>query len=117
MRFLSPGFIDVLRPFGRVGEYRHFIRAHFQEAAGDEEELLVAVIAHLYRPWSERGQQWDVLGQDAQLPLRAWCHHEVGIALEAPAFDGHDVNVQLLAVGHDYLDRLSRPASPSLLSF
>src|ERR1700730_7460468 len=85
--FLGPGFIDVLRPFGRVGEYRHLIRAHFQEATRDEEELLVAVVAHLHRPWSERGQQRDVLRQDPKLALRPPRHDEVGIALEAPAFD------------------------------
>src|SRR5438128_2594513 len=94
--FLGTGFVDVLRPLRGIGEHGDLVGPHFQEPAGDKEELLLVLVAHLYHPRLEGRQQRDVPRQDAQLPLRAWRHDKVGIAFEAPAFDGHDVDVQLV---------------------
>src|SRR5205823_2024689 len=95
-RFLGARLVDVLGPFRRIRQHGDFVGPHFEESARDEEKLFLVLVAHFHDAWLERGQQRDVPRQDAELSIRARCHHEVGIAFEAPAFDGDDVDVQLV---------------------
>src|SRR3982074_2882607 len=67
-RFLGPRLVDVLRAFGGVGEHGDLVGPNFQESAGDEEELLLVLVAHLHDARLYRCQQRIVTRQDSHLP-------------------------------------------------
>ena len=65
---LSGSFVDVLGARSGIGENLHHVRLHFDEAAGDVEDLLVTTLLdHSNRTRLEIGQQRRVTRQNADV--------------------------------------------------
>ena len=90
------GLVEVLAADRGVGEHRHRARLDFEDAAGDEDELLLAVVgaldAHRARP--DAGDQRRVARQDAELAVLARQGDELRLAGEDLLLGGDDVDLQ-----------------------
>lgn len=88
------GFVEVLAADGGVGQHGDEVGLHFEHAAGDEDELFVAVLrldAHDAR--LDAGEQRRVAGHDAQLAGFAREDDELRQTREDRFFRADDVDV------------------------
>ena len=103
----ASGLVDVLGALCGVGEDHHPVGEHLEEAAGDEDVLVVAVVAHRHLAGAQRGEQGDVTGQDPELALDARGDDEVRLPADQPPLGGDQLHLQL---GHQLF--FSFPAPP-----
>jgi hypothetical protein len=87
-----PSFVNLIRPFGRVGQDGHMLGAHFYESAANGNELVILPL-----PVDDKftiGQRRDergVVGEDPQLALDPGGHDHIHIVLKDGAFSGNNL--------------------------
>jgi hypothetical protein len=89
------GLVEVVAADGGVGQHGDRARLHFEDAAGDEDELFLAVVGTLdaHRTGLDARDQRRVARQDAELAVFARQRDELGLAAEDALFGGDDVDV------------------------
>src|SRR5690554_5756599 len=89
------GLVEVGGADGGVRQHRHAVRLDLEDAAGHEDELLLARAGLLDpdRTGADPGDQRGVLGIDAQLARLARQRDELGLALEDRGLGADDVDV------------------------
>jgi hypothetical protein len=89
------GLVEVVAADGGVGQHGDRARLHFQDAAGDEDELFLAVVGALnaHRTGLDARDQRRVARQDAELAVFTGQRNELGLAAEDALFGGDDVDV------------------------
>jgi hypothetical protein len=89
------GFVKVVAAHRRVGQHGHSVRLDFEDAAGDEDELLAAAVGLLdaHGARLDAGDEWRVARQDAELAALARQGDELGLAGVDALLGGNHVNV------------------------
>jgi len=93
--FMRLCFIQVTTADGGVGQNRHCVRLHFEDAAGNEDEFFLVTSGNL-NPYSTRpdaGDQRRMLRVDTQLARFTRQRDELGFARKDLLFGRDDVNV------------------------
>ena len=90
------GLVEIVAADGGVGQHGDLARLDFQDAAGDEDKLFLAVVGALdaHGARLDAGDQRRVARQDAELALFAGQRDELGLAGEDALLGGDDVDLK-----------------------
>ncbi|CAD5370185.1 hypothetical protein RA210_U120048 [Rubrivivax sp. A210] len=93
--FQRLGLVEILAADGGVGQDGNRARLHFEDAAGNEDELFLVIVGALdaHRARLDARDQRRVARQDAELTVLARQRDELGLAAEDALFGGDDVDV------------------------
>src|SRR6266568_2125157 len=98
--FLCTSFVDLLRVFRCVGQHRHDVITHLEEAAGNEQRLLGITEFDTHFADSQRCEQCRVARQDAEHALCSPGDYHVGLAIVDLTLSSHHLNMQCVVCCH-----------------
>lgn len=93
----GPLDVDLLDSLGGIRQHEHAIAVDLQEAAKDDERLLVAALLHPHLTGGEQREQRRVLRQDPKLAIRSRRDDHVDILrLVDHTLASHDLDAELV---------------------